>query len=64
MFKVTDECVGCGGCISGYDGDETRGCPVKAISLSKSSAVIDQDKCVQCGNCAAICALGAIEETA
>lgn len=61
MFIVNkDECVGCGGCISGYDGN--KGCPLDAISLKGSVAEIDQEHCVGCGRCEKMCALGAIEE--
>lgn len=40
-------CVGCGACA--------EVCPMKAISLVKGIAVVDDDKCVGCGLCANTC---------
>ncbi|MBI9032756.1 4Fe-4S binding protein [bacterium] len=37
------ECVKCEDCISI--------CPVQAISIQSGRAVIDQEKCIQCGIC-------------
>ncbi|MDF2685082.1 MAG: hydrogenase large subunit domain protein, partial [Clostridia bacterium] len=37
-------------------------CPLGAISIHNHKAVIDKDKCVECGKCAAICPYGAIRE--
>ncbi len=30
-------------------------CPVKAITIGKTQAVIDQDKCIKCGRCVSAC---------
>jgi electron transport complex protein RnfB len=54
-----DECVRCGGCISGYDG--SGGCPQKAITIESDGARIDPEKCSNCGQCVQVCGLGAIE---
>ena len=54
-----DVCVRCGGCVSGYDG--SHGCPTKAIELKDDEISIDPEKCVDCGKCIDLCALGAIE---
>jgi heterodisulfide reductase subunit A-like polyferredoxin len=53
-----DICVGCGGCISGYDG--SNGCMYDALSLSESSVNIDTSKCMECGKCVQLCGLGAL----
>ncbi len=47
------KCIGCGACASI--------CPVKAIKLVNSKAVIDPKKCIKCGSCAQFCPVGAIE---
>jgi len=48
---ISDECAGCGSCMSE--------CPESAISEG-SPYVIDASKCKDCGNCAAICPVSAI----
>jgi uncharacterized Fe-S center protein len=61
-MKVNEAlCVGCGGCLSGYDGKKK--CPTGALSLVGSTANIDKTKCVLCGQCKTLCALEAIEES-
>ena len=60
-MKITDECVGCGGCISGIDRREPV-CPFGSISLDGGRAVIDHDRCRQCGRCIECCGVGAIVE--
>lgn len=62
IYQVTNECVGCGGCLAGYDGDLSKCCPTKAIALKVGRAEIDPAKCKGCGWCATICALGAIKK--
>ena len=47
MYIIRNGCPGCGSCINA--------CPVKAIKLEKSKAVIDQNKCIKCGICASFC---------
>ena len=32
-----------------------RDCPVEAVRLQKKKAVIDQDKCTECGVCLRVC---------
>ena len=52
-YKITDACRGCTACA--------RKCPVNAISGNvKEQHVIDQTKCIKCGNCMATCKFGAI----
>ena len=52
-YKITDACRGCTACA--------RKCPVNAISGNvKEQHVIDQQKCIKCGNCMATCKFGAI----
>lgn len=51
---------GCRGCISHKC---MEGCPVGAISIGKNrKAVIDQDKCIECGKCFKACPYSAIRE--
>lgn len=38
----------------------TAVCPVKAVSIGKNAAVIDQDKCIKCGRCITACPYHAI----
>ena len=52
-YKITDACRGCTACA--------RKCPVNAITGNvKEQHVIDQQKCIKCGNCMATCKFGAI----
>ncbi len=50
---TTSKCVGCNECVVA--------CPVKAISMVGSKAVIDPDKCVGCMVCVQTCSWGAVE---
>jgi NAD-dependent dihydropyrimidine dehydrogenase PreA subunit len=43
MLVDHEKCVGCGICVP-Y-------CPARAISLKDKKAVVDQDACLECGNC-------------
>lgn len=52
IYEVRQGCTQCGMC-------ETE-CPVGAITICKTGAKIDPDKCVGCGSCAANCASEAI----
>ncbi|MBN1232229.1 MAG: 4Fe-4S binding protein [Candidatus Coatesbacteria bacterium] len=52
-YKISNECVSCGTCISE--------CPVEAISEGEPY-VIDPDKCTDCGSCAAVCPVEAISQ--
>ncbi len=40
-------CIGCTLCV--------KNCPVDAIKMEQSLAVIDQYKCIKCGKCKAVC---------
>ena len=60
MKVDANTCVGCGGCISGYDGDKS--CPTHAITIKGDKADINQELCVKCGQCIELCALGAISK--
>jgi [FeFe] hydrogenase (group B1/B3) len=35
-------------------------CPVKAVSIGETSAIIDQAKCIKCGRCAQVCPYNSI----
>ncbi|MCK5808487.1 4Fe-4S binding protein [bacterium] len=48
-------CTGCKECIPV--------CPTKAITLSRRKAVVDPEKCINCGLCASACAFGAFRKT-
>lgn len=54
MYKITEECIGCGLCQSN--------CPVSAIFMGNGIRVIDQDTCIACGSCYENCPAEAIEE--
>lgn len=47
-----DTCIGCGAC--------ENICPVNAISMNDSKAVVDADTCIDCGNCIEECPVEAI----
>lgn len=53
-FLVTD---GCQGCLAHPC---SAVCPVKAISFKNRRAMIDQEKCIKCGRCKAVCSYNAI----
>ncbi|MEG0456518.1 MAG: 4Fe-4S dicluster domain-containing protein [Oscillospiraceae bacterium] len=56
-YTVTMSCRGCIAhrCASA--------CPKDAISFDNHKAIIDTDKCIKCGKCAAVCPYSAITET-
>jgi ferredoxin len=57
-YKITDECISCGACISE--------CPVEAIAEGEEHTEIDASKCVECqgyfdeSQCVAACPVDAI----
>lgn len=53
-YKVTDRCMGC----TAHPCQEV--CPRGAISFVNGKSVIDQEKCIRCGKCKAICPYDAI----
>ena len=53
-YQVTDRCMGC----VAHPCNEV--CPKGAISMKDGKSVIDQDKCIKCGKCKAICPYDAI----
>jgi [FeFe] hydrogenase (group B1/B3) len=53
-YDVTDKCMGC----LAHPCNEV--CPKGAISMVGGKSVIDQDKCIKCGKCKAVCPYDAI----
>lgn len=53
-FHVTDMCQGC------LAHPCTEICPKDAVSIRHGKSVIDQNKCIKCGQCANVCPYGAI----
>lgn len=53
-YMVTDKCMGC----VAHPCREV--CPRGAISMKNGKSVIDQEKCIKCGKCKAICPYDAI----
>jgi two-component system NtrC family sensor kinase len=51
VYTVRDNCKACYACI--------RDCPVKAISVKEGKAEVIDERCINCGNCIKICAVGA-----
>lgn len=54
-IKVSDNCRKC------LAHPCTAVCPVKAVSIGKHAAVIDQETCIKCGRCVQACPYHAIE---
>ena len=54
-YFITDACIG----------SETCGsvCPQNCIDFSDTPAVIAEEHCLRCGNCAGVCPVGAVERT-
>jgi len=48
----TEKCTGCGVCV--------EVCPLEAISLTDSVAVVDEETCTECGLCVGECPNDAI----
>ena len=55
-FHVTDLCQGC------LAHPCTEVCPKDAVSIVHGKSVIDQSKCIKCGQCANVCPYGAIHK--
>lgn len=54
VYRITKDCTGCGMCI--------EACVVQAIPETGALPfVIDDAACVLCGECEAICPMGAVE---
>jgi len=52
-LTIGDDCTRCGECF--------KHCPSDAITLDDTKAHIDQDKCIGCAECIAVCRFGAVE---
>lgn len=52
-YFITDQCIGCGRCISV--------CPQSCILTDDVPFIIEQQHCLHCGNCINICPAGAVE---
>ena len=51
-YFITDDCIGCGKCLSV--------CPQSCIVLNGQKASIKQENCLHCGNCINICPMKAV----
>jgi len=52
-LSISDDCTRCGVCF--------EHCPADAITLDEVKAHIDQDKCIGCAECMAMCRFGAVK---
>ena len=52
-LSISDDCTRCGVCF--------EHCPADAITLDDVKAHIDQDKCIGCAECMAVCRFGAVK---
>jgi len=54
-FSINEKCIGCGACA--------RKCPATCITGEKKGRhVIDQSKCLKCGECFNVCKFGAVDK--
>jgi uncharacterized Fe-S center protein len=51
-LKISDDCTRCGVCYNN--------CPADAITLDDVKAHINQDRCIGCAECMAVCRFGAV----
>ncbi|MHC4665654.1 MAG: DUF362 domain-containing protein [Planctomycetota bacterium] len=52
-LSIAEDCTRCGQCFTH--------CPADAITLDDVKAHIDQDKCISCAECLAVCRFGAVK---
>lgn len=52
-LSISEDCTRCGECF--------KHCPADAISIDDVKAHIDQDKCIGCAECIAVCRFGAVK---
>ena len=51
-YFITDDCIGCGECLSV--------CPQSCIVLNGQKASIKQENCLRCGNCQRVCPVNSV----
>ena len=51
-YYITDDCIGCGKCLSV--------CPQSCIVLNGQKASIKQENCLRCGNCQRVCPVNSV----
>ena len=51
-YFITDDCIGCGECLSV--------CPQSCIVLNGQKASIKQENCLHCGNCQRVCPVNSV----
>ena len=50
---LSDECIGCGMCVTV--------CPHRVLTVSDGKAQVTRDSCIECGACALNCPVNAID---
>ena len=53
-YEITDKCTGCSACVNM--------CPVGCITTMGKRFAIQQENCIHCGNCLAVCRSGAVRK--
>lgn len=51
-----EKCTGCKTCVEDFE------CPVEAITIEDGKAKIDEDECIDCGQCVDECPAEAISQ--